>query len=41
MLKKAGIGVKAGHRPQEVKDGATVVAKTNNSSTSIEIYVLI
>ena len=44
MLKKAGIGVAMGNAPQEVKDGATVVTKTNNENgagQAVEIYVLI
>ena len=44
MLKKAGIGVAMGNAPQEVKDGATVVTKTNNENgagQAVETYVLI
>lgn len=44
MLKKAGIGVAMGNSPQEVKDGATVVTKTNNENgagQAVETYVLI
>jgi len=44
MLKKAGIGVAMGNAPQEVKDGAAVVTKTNNENgagQAVETYVLI
>ena len=44
MLKKAGIGVTMGNAPQEVKDGAAVVTKTNNENEAghaVETYVLI
>ncbi len=43
MLKKAGIGVAMGNTPQEVKDGAAVVTKTNNDGAgqAVETYVLI
>ena len=40
---KAGIGVAMGNAPQEVKDGAAVVTKTNNENGlgMVETYVLI
>ena len=44
MLKKAGIGVAMGNAPQEVKEGAAVVTKTNNENGAghaVETYVLI
>ena len=44
MLKKAGIGVAMGNAPQEVKDGAAIVTKTNNENgagQAVETYVLI
>jgi len=44
MLKKAGIGVAMGNAPQEVKEEATVVTKTNNENgagQAVETYVLI
>ena len=44
MLKKAGIGVAMGNAPQEVKEGAAVVTKTNNENgagQAVETYVLI
>ena len=44
MLKKAGIGVAMGNAPQEVKEGAAVVTKTNNENgagQAVETYALI
>ena len=44
MWQTAGISVAMGNAPQEVKDGATVVTKTNNENgagQAVETYVLI